>query len=302
MLEEKKLQALIEAVLFAAGKPLSEDEILQVFTETERPSKAALRQALHMIQADCVERGVTLIEIASGFQFQVKSDFIPWVSKLWEEKSARYSRALLETLALIAYRQPVTRGEIEDIRGVSLSPSIFKTLLDEREWIRVVGHRDVPGRPALYATTKNFLDYFGLKSLEDLPSLPEVLSLGAEEAEKMLVETFTPSLLKQLDLIEENEALEVLQEQDIIEVDELIEIGNESFTEGTFNSTTPLEFAPVMESLEVDIEFEIESEIEEITHMNDMIKQTPGSDALEENQAIHLMSEDYLENCESVDG
>lgn len=207
MLAEKKLQALIEAVLFATGRPMTEDEILQVFNEEERPTKTAFRHALNAIQNQCDDRGVTLVEIASGFQFQVKIDYIPWVSKLWEEKTARYSRALLETLALIAYRQPITRGEIEDIRGVSLSPSIFKTLLEEREWIRVVGQRDVPGRPSLYATTKNFLDYFGLKSLEDLPSLPEVLNLESEETEAVLTEIFTPRLLTQMDLAEAQEDL-----------------------------------------------------------------------------------------------
>jgi len=186
MLEQSKIQPLLEAVLFAAGKPLSEEQLLAVFDEVERPSREFLRQTLANMKEACEARGVTLVEVASGYQFQVKFEFTPWVAKLWEEKAPRYSRALLETLALVAYRQPITRGEIEDIRGVSLSVSIFKTLLEDREWIRVVGHREVPGRPALYATTKGFLDYFGLKSLEELPSLADILNLNtfSKEAEK----------------------------------------------------------------------------------------------------------------------
>lgn len=176
-LDETKLQALLEAIILAATHPLSEEDILKLFTEDERPSKSALRAALKALQEPSPSRGVALTEVASGYQFQVKLEWAPMVSRLWEEKAPRYSRALFETLALIAYRQPITRGEIEEIRGVSLSPSIFKTLVDEREWVRIVGHREVPGRPALYATTKNFLDYFGLKSLEELPSLPEIMNL-----------------------------------------------------------------------------------------------------------------------------
>lgn len=193
MLEEADLPALLEAIILAAGKPMTEEALLNIFEEDERPSKDALRTALKALKEDCEHRGVELIEIASGFRFQVKPKWNGWVAKLWEEKAARYSRALLETLSLIAYRQPITRGEIEDIRGVSLSSSIFKTLLDDREWIRVVGHRDVPGRPALYATTKSFLDYFGLKSLEQLPSLPEILNL---EAAQLKAEQFLDQKLK----------------------------------------------------------------------------------------------------------
>lgn len=192
MLEQDNLPALLEAILLAAGKPLTEEDLLAVFAEGERPSKGVLRQAISALQDQCQSRGIHLIEIASGYQFQVKSEWAPWVAKLWEEKAPRYSRALLETLALIAYRQPITRGEIEDIRGVSLSPSIFKTLLEEREWIRVVGHREVPGRPALYATTKAFLDYFGLKNLEALPSLPEILNLDVLPDPTEMIEQTRP--------------------------------------------------------------------------------------------------------------
>lgn len=205
-LDDIKLQALLEAVLLAAGKPLTEDELLSVFAEGERPSKGSLREALRQLQTKCEDRGIQLVEIASGYQFQVKSEWTSWVIKLWEEKAPRYSRALLETLALIAYRQPITRGEIEDIRGVSLSPSIFKTLLEEREWIRVVGHREVPGRPALYATTKAFLDYFGLKNLEALPSLPEIMNL-----ESLSVALEEPPFSQQTLPFEDSEVIEVVE-------------------------------------------------------------------------------------------
>jgi segregation and condensation protein B len=132
---------------------------------------------------------VELVKVASGYRFQVKLKWAPWISRLWEEKPQKYSRALLETLALIAYRQPITRGEIEDIRGVVVSTSILKTLLEDREWIRVVGHKEVPGRPALYATTKGFLDYFGLENLQSLPALPEIMNLHIAEVECPITQT-----------------------------------------------------------------------------------------------------------------
>ncbi len=172
-LSDSQLKQIIEAALFAAGRPLTLDEILKLFEEPERPDPRRLRATLEALQRDYEARGVELVEVASGWRFQSRQAFSTWVQRLWEEKPTRYSRATLETLALIAYRQPVTRGEIEEVRGVSVSSNIIKTLL-EREWIRVVGHRDVPGRPALYATTKKFLDYFNLKSLDELPSLSEL--------------------------------------------------------------------------------------------------------------------------------
>jgi len=174
------LTAIIEAVLLAAGEPLSLERLIEVFPEAERPERERLRTALADLAVACVGRGVELVEVAGGFRLQVPKTFSPWVGRLWEERAASYSRALLETLALIAYRQPITRGEIEAVRGVSLSSSIMKTL-QERGWIKVVGHREVPGRPALYATTHTFLDYFNLKSLSELPPLvdarePEVIN------------------------------------------------------------------------------------------------------------------------------
>jgi segregation and condensation protein B len=164
------LKAIIEAALFAAQRPLNIGEIEGLFPEEEKPEVAAIRAALADLAEEYRTRPIELKEVASGFRFQVRAAFSPWVSRLFEERPARYSKALLETLAIIAYRQPVTRGEIEDIRGVSVSTLIIRTLL-ERDWVHVVGHKEVPGRPALYATTRQFLDYFNLQSLNDLPPL-----------------------------------------------------------------------------------------------------------------------------------
>ncbi|MDN3517658.1 SMC-Scp complex subunit ScpB [Aquisalimonas lutea] len=171
-----ELKHILEASLLAAGGPLSLEHMQSLFERDRIPDKSALRAALAELAADYDGRGIELRELASGFRIQVRTELAPWVSRLWEEKPQRYSRALLETLAIIAYRQPVTRGEIEDIRGVSVNTNIMRTL-QERGWIRSVGHRDVPGRPAMYGTTRQFLDYFNLASLEELPSLLELRDL-----------------------------------------------------------------------------------------------------------------------------
>lgn len=171
-----KIQAIAEAALLAAGKPLSLDQLRELFSEEERPARQVMEHVMVLLETACEGRGFELKKVASGYRLQVREEFAPWVSRLFEEKPQRYSRALLETLALIAYRQPITRGEIEDIRGVTVSSNIIRTLL-EREWVRVVGHRDVPGRPAMYATTKQFLDYFNLTGLDQLPPLNEVRDL-----------------------------------------------------------------------------------------------------------------------------
>ena len=173
---DNKTKMIVEGLLLAAGKPLDLDVIISVFSEDERPDKAELRQILDSIAEDCNDRGFELKEVASGFRFQVKQDLSKWIARLWDERPPRYSRALLETLALIAYRQPITRGNIEDIRGVAVSSNIVRTLLD-REWVRIVGHKDVPGKPALFATTKQFLDYFNLNSIQELPPLSEIQEL-----------------------------------------------------------------------------------------------------------------------------
>ncbi len=172
-MDEQQLKNIVEAALLAAGEPLSIDKLLGLFPEDQRPERDAVRQALAALDEDCASRGIELKEVSSGFRLQVRSNLAEWVGKLWEERPPRYSRALLETLALIAYRQPITRAEIEEIRGVTVSTHIMKTL-QERDWVRVVGHRDVPGKPAMYATTKDFLDYFNLKSLDELPTLAEI--------------------------------------------------------------------------------------------------------------------------------
>ncbi|BFM11381.1 SMC-Scp complex subunit ScpB [Simiduia litorea] len=175
-LDKVLLRKIIEGVLMAAGQPMNEAKIAELFDghdNYEAPAKDEIKAALEDIQADCGERGFELKEVGSGWRFQVRAETAQWVNRLWDEKPQKYSRALLETLSLIAYRQPITRGDIEEIRGVAVSSHIIKTL-SEREWVKVVGHRDVPGRPSLYATTRQFLDYFNLKSLDELPSLSEL--------------------------------------------------------------------------------------------------------------------------------
>jgi len=171
-----RIQAIVEAAMLAAGKPLSMEQLRGLFTEDERPARQVMEHVLTMLEKSCDGRGFELKKVASGYRLQVRQEFAPWVRRLFEEKPQRYSRALLETLALIAYRQPITRGEIEEIRGVTVSSNIIRTLA-EREWVRVVGHRDVPGRPAMYATTRQFLDYFNLTGLDELPPLSEIRDL-----------------------------------------------------------------------------------------------------------------------------
>src|ERR1700733_5935703 len=173
MIELSQLKRIVEAALLAAAQPLSIPQLLALFTEQEMPSHDDVAKALEELARDAEQRGVELKEVASGFRYQVREDVHAWVARLWTERQTKYSRALLETLALIAYRQPITRGEIEGIRGVAVSTNIIKTL-EEREWIRVVGYRDVPGKPALLGTTRTFLDYFNLKSLDELPPLAEI--------------------------------------------------------------------------------------------------------------------------------
>lgn len=170
------LRQIIEGTILAAGQPMTVARLLDLFDEAVAPTKDEILAALADIQAACEGRGFELKEVASGWRFQVRDNLAPWVNRLWEEKPQKYSRALLETLSLIAYRQPITRGDIEEIRGVAVSSHIMKTLL-ERDWVKVIGHRDVPGRPSLYATTRQFLDYFNLKSLDELPSLSEIRDL-----------------------------------------------------------------------------------------------------------------------------
>ncbi|MEJ6817227.1 SMC-Scp complex subunit ScpB [Pseudomonas sp. LF-5] len=177
--EPRELAPLLEAFLLASGKPQSLERLFELFEEGERPEPAVFKKALTLLGKSCEGRAFELKEVSSGYRLQIREKFSPWVGRLWEERPQRYSRALLETIALIAYRQPITRGEIEDVRGVAVNSNIVKTLL-EREWIRVVGYRDVPGKPAMFATTKAFLDHFNLKNLEDLPPLAELREMEAD--------------------------------------------------------------------------------------------------------------------------
>jgi len=173
-MEIDKLKPILEAVFSASDKPLSVNQLFELFVgDIEQPGKDEIRQAIQQLVEKYADSGFELKQVASGFRFQVRVDFETWVVRLWEQKPPRYSRALLETLALIAYRQPITRGEIEDIRGVSVSTNIINTL-QERDWVKSLGHKDVPGRPTLYGTTSGFLDYFNLKSLNELPTLAEI--------------------------------------------------------------------------------------------------------------------------------
>lgn len=183
MNEFENAEKIFEAALFSAAEPLPIDKLCQLFPEESRPSNADVRLWLSNLKAVYEDRGVELVEVASGYRFQVKGDYAPFIQRLEERKPPKYSRAFLETLALIAYRQPVTRGEIEDVRGVTVNPNIIKTLM-EREWIKIAGYRDVPGKPALFVTTKMFLDYFNLKSISDLPPLSELIDF--ELLEKQL--------------------------------------------------------------------------------------------------------------------
>ena len=196
-MDEIEIKHFIESALLAAGRPLNVDQLQSLFDGASAPEKSRIRQAISALVEDYEDRGITIKEVASGFRVQIKEGMADRLQKLWEERPPRYSRALFETLALIAYRQPMTRGDIEDIRGVSVSTNIVRTLL-EREWIRVVGHRDVPGHPAMFGTTRLFLDYFGLKKLDDLPPLADLadgeslrvqLNLPAVDEDEMPVET-----------------------------------------------------------------------------------------------------------------
>ena len=171
--ESDLMRRIVEAALLAAPQPLTLAQLAALFPEDAQPAPGSLEQAIAELRAQDPERGVELVEVASGFRYQVKADVHAWVARLWTERQTKYTRATLETLALIAYRQPITRGEIEQIRGVSVNANTIKAL-EEREWIRVIGHRDVPGRPELFGTTRGFLDYFGLKSLDQLPPLSEL--------------------------------------------------------------------------------------------------------------------------------
>ena len=184
---ERKLSEILEALLLSASRPISIDDMAKVFEEP-KPSKDEIRNALNVIDEDCINRGIELKRIASGYRLQVKQSLSEYVAKLWEEKPQKFSKATLETLSLIAYKQPITRGEIEEIRGVTVGTQLIRGLM-ERGWVKIVGQRDVPGRPSLYSTTKEFLDYFGLLHLRELPELPQLLDLKSIELELPIEES-----------------------------------------------------------------------------------------------------------------
>ena len=211
-MDQQQLQQIIESALLAYGHPLTLEKLQSLFAEDglpleeqELPSTESLTAALEAIAESCEGRGFELKKVSSGWRFQVRKEMATWVNKLWEEKPQRYSRALLETLAIIAYRQPITRGDIEEIRGVAVSSHIIKTLA-EREWVKVVGQRDVPGRPSLYATTRQFLDYFNLHSLEQLPSLKELADIDSLSPQ-LTLSTDTPDADSATDADEESVAV-----------------------------------------------------------------------------------------------
>ena len=224
-MNETQIKNIVEAALMAAGKPLSIDRIEALFEEAGRPERKTIREVIGNIQADYADRGIKLNEVASGFRIQVRTEYSEWVSRLWQERPPRYSRALMETMALIAYRQPITRGEIEEIRGVSVSTNIIRTLL-ERGWARVVGHRDVPGKPEMFGTTREFLDYFDLKSLDELPTLAEIQDLDNLTVELDLPDPDRPA---SEDSVEElgSQAVEARQPDEIVAVQK-VEDGGQS--------------------------------------------------------------------------
>ena len=206
------IKQIIEGAILAAEAPLSIDQLMRLF-EGDEPERVDVRDALQEIEQECEGRGFELKQVASGYRFQVRSSYGEWVSRLWKEKPPRYSRALLETLALIAYKQPITRGDVEEVRGVAVSTNIIRTLL-EREWVRIVGHRDVPGHPALYATTKNFLDYFNLRNLDELPGLAEIKDLTQANEELDMEDDLIELPSLEVD-VEEEEAVAGMDDADL---------------------------------------------------------------------------------------
>ena len=265
--EPRELAPLLEAFLLASGKPQSLERLYELFEEGERPEPPVFKKALSLLAKSCEGRAFELKEVASGYRLQIREKFSPWVGRLWEERPQRYSRALLETMALIAYRQPITRGEIEDVRGVAVNTNIVKTLI-EREWIRIVGYRDVPGKPAMFATTKAFLDHFNLKNLEDLPPLAELREMETEpvldfddapvpqglqeqadasaEPEEPKEETSFHTLLLELDTMEEGLKTDF---------DDLLRDGAVTETEGALAEPEP--------DTEVELQVEAEATVEE---------------------------------------
>ena len=259
---DNKVKMIIEGLLLAASRPLNLSEIAQVFDEDERPDKKELKKIIEVIEADCSDRGFELQEVASGYRFQVKQELSSWVGKLWDERPPRYTRALLEILALIVYKQPITRGDIEEIRGVSVSPNIIRTLID-REWVRVVGHRDVPGRPAMFATTKTFLDYFNLKSLQDLPPLSEIKELDNSDSELSLDEELSQSRILDMPDVDDSEGdFLTLSEDELLAEEEAINLSKKPLDE--ILGVEDLDEPPSTDKFEVEFEKDDQSNVVEL--------------------------------------
>jgi len=268
--EPRELAPLLEAFLLASGKPQSLERLYELFEEGERPEPPVFKKALSLLAKSCEGRAFELKEVASGYRLQIREKFSPWVGRLWEERPQRYSRALLETMALIAYRQPITRGEIEDVRGVAVNTNIVKTLI-EREWIRIVGYRDVPGKPAMFATTKAFLDHFNLKNLEDLPPLAELREMETEPVLDFDDAPVPQGLQEQADASAEPEELkeETSFHTLLLELDSMEEGIKTDFddllrdaVDGEASTTEP-EVETVEPVIEVELETEPEAEPEE---------------------------------------
>jgi len=238
-MDNQQLKLVIEAALLAAGKPLGVDKLQGLFGDKDAPARQDIRAAIMELQTDYAERGIELVEVASGFRIQIRSTMTHQLEKLWEERPPRYSRALLETLSIIVYRQPVTRGEIEDIRGVAVSTNITRTLL-ERAWIRVVGHRDVPGKPAMFGTTKEFLDYFGLKKLDDLPPLSELKDFDKLNIQLDLPDGITGEEVVADESVEEAPSAE---HQFAADAEEILDVDDIEIEEDTDNVVASLDAA-----------------------------------------------------------
>ena len=282
---DNKVKMIVEGLLLAAGRPLTLDNIIQVFSKDEQPDRQELKLVMDSIAEDCADRGFELKEVASGFRFQVNQELSEWIAKLWEERPPRYTRALLETLALIAYRQPITRGDIEEIRGVGVSSNIVRTLLD-REWIRVVGHRDVPGRPAMFATTKQFLDYFNLKSLQDLPPLSEIKDLAVADPEFDLEDDLAGARILELpeEVIDEN-SIELTESDkaDLIAEEEAVALSKKPLDE-ILQLPPELQYPTVTDEEEPDaedVEFEEEFGIKELDETLDSLEALEALEAVD---------------------
>ena len=291
---DNKIKMIVEGIASWPQESLVNlDTISGVFSEDERPDKAELREVLAAIADECDGRGFELKEVASGFRFQVRQDISEWIAKLWEERPPRYSRALLETIALIAYRQPITRGDIEEIRGVAVSSNIIRTLVD-REWVRIVGHKDVPGKPALYATTKQFLDYFNLKSIQELPPLSEIRELVANDEEFDLEDDLANGTVLELPEEVESQTTEITNEEGDVLVFDSDELPDED--EAVALSSKPLDEILGLETPEDELG-EIDSDSDELTFQADVESKEGSND--EETSPESDADEGPLDNRET---